>query len=64
MCTMATGAQADSSISERERVLTLLRRHGFNTTSFQALEDGLSYWWHDEDARSGTRRTSTASSSS
>ncbi len=32
------------------RVLALLRRHGFNTTSFQALEDGLEYWWFDEDA--------------
>lgn len=30
---------------DRERVLALLRRHGFNTTSFQALEDGLAYWW-------------------
>ncbi len=27
------------------RVLELLRRHGFNTTSFQALEEGLTYWW-------------------
>jgi phosphatidylglycerol lysyltransferase len=26
-------------------VLELLRRHGFNTTSFQALEDGLVTWW-------------------
>jgi phosphatidylglycerol lysyltransferase len=35
---------------ETTRVLALLRRHGFNTTSFQALEDGITYWWHDEDA--------------
>lgn len=27
------------------RVLELLRRHGFNTTSFQALEEGLDHWW-------------------
>lgn len=31
-------------------MLALLRRHGFNTTSFQALEDGLEYWWFDDDA--------------
>lgn len=35
---------------ERLRVLALVQRHGFNTTSFQALEDGLVYWWHDDDA--------------
>ncbi len=35
---------------ETTRVLALLRRYGFNTTSFQALEDGITYWWHDDDA--------------
>lgn len=50
MPSMATGVDVHTSNGERERVLALLRRHGFNTTSFQALEDGLAYWWHDDDA--------------
>jgi phosphatidylglycerol lysyltransferase len=29
----------------RPRVLALLREHGFNATSFQALEDGFDYWF-------------------
>ncbi len=29
----------------RTRVLGLLRRHGWNTTSFQVLEHGFSYWF-------------------
>lgn len=29
----------------RERVLTQLRAHGWNTTSFQILENGFSYWF-------------------
>src|SRR5690242_3218011 len=40
----------DELAREREQVLALLRRHGFNTTSFQALEDGLAYWWDSPDA--------------
>ena len=31
--------------SERERVLGLLRRHGWNSTSFQVLEQGFAYWF-------------------
>ncbi|MBL8740037.1 MAG: DUF2156 domain-containing protein, partial [Myxococcales bacterium] len=34
--------------SERERVLDLLRRHGWNSTSFQVLEQGFSYWFDPE----------------
>lgn len=30
---------------EPARVLALLRRHGFNTTSFQVLEEGIRYWF-------------------
>ncbi|MBL8859231.1 MAG: DUF2156 domain-containing protein [Planctomycetes bacterium] len=41
---------AQSLATERLRVLQLLRRHGFNTTSFQVLEDGLSYWWDSPEA--------------
>lgn len=39
-----------SVAAEHLRVLQLLRRHGFNTTSFQVLEDGLSYWWDSPEA--------------
>jgi len=31
--------------NDRARVLGLLRRHGYNTTSFQVLEDGIRYWF-------------------
>ncbi|HTF87661.1 MAG TPA: DUF2156 domain-containing protein [Planctomycetota bacterium] len=48
------------NVDERKRVLGLLRRHGFNTTSFQALEDGLSYWWDSEDACVAYADTTTA----
>ena len=34
----------------RERALTLLRRHGWNATSFQILEPGFSYWFDGDDA--------------
>lgn len=32
-------------LDRRPEVLDRLRRHGWNTTSFQALERGLSYWF-------------------
>ena len=35
---------------ERRRVLAVLRRHGWNATSFQVLEPGFHYWFADEDA--------------
>jgi len=35
---------------ERRRVLSVLRRHGWNATSFQVLEPGFRYWFADEDA--------------
>ena len=35
---------------ERERVLELLRRHGWNATSFQTLESDFRYWFHGDDA--------------
>ncbi len=34
-----------SEADERDRVLALLRAHGWNTTSFQVLEHGFSYWF-------------------
>jgi phosphatidylglycerol lysyltransferase len=35
---------------ERRRVLAVLRRHGWNATSFQVLEPGFRYWFADDDA--------------
>ncbi|MDC0679622.1 DUF2156 domain-containing protein [Sorangium atrum] len=36
--------------SDRERVLALLKRHGWNATSFQTLESDFRYWFHGDDA--------------
>lgn len=33
---------------ERERVLELVRKYGFNATSFQTLEDGYRYFFQDD----------------
>lgn len=38
-------AQGDFERSEREHVLTLLKRHGWNATSFQVLDEGFNYWF-------------------
>lgn len=46
----ADSVAATSPRTERARVLELVRRYGFNTTSFQVLEEGLSYWWDSPDA--------------
>jgi len=35
---------------ERARVLALLKRHGWNATSFQILEPGFYYWFDGDDA--------------
>ena len=34
--------------AERERVLDLVRQHGFNATSFQTLEEGYRYFFFGE----------------
>ena len=36
--------------NERLRVLALLKRHGWNATSFQILEPGFRYWFDGDDA--------------
>lgn len=36
--------------AERLRVLALLKRHGWNATSFQILERGFRYWFDTSDA--------------
>jgi len=40
----------DSPDGGRDRVLALLRRHGWNATSFQVLEPGFRYWFAGADA--------------
>ncbi|HVV49316.1 MAG TPA: hypothetical protein VHO06_06645, partial [Polyangia bacterium] len=42
---MTTPADGD-----RQRALALLRRHGWNATSFQILEPGFSYWFDADEA--------------
>ncbi|XXF78792.1 DUF2156 domain-containing protein [Myxococcaceae bacterium GXIMD 01537] len=37
--------QAWDGRAERERVLALLKRHGWNATSFQVLDEGFQYWF-------------------
>lgn len=37
-------------MTDRHRVLALLRRHGWNATSFQALEPDFRYWFDGDDA--------------
>lgn len=37
-----------TAASDRERVLALLRVHGWNSTSFQVLKRGFSYWFDPE----------------
>jgi phosphatidylglycerol lysyltransferase len=41
---------AGGAASQRERLLSLVRRHGWNATSFQVLEPGYRYFFPDEDA--------------
>ncbi|HEY6557461.1 MAG TPA: DUF2156 domain-containing protein [Polyangiaceae bacterium] len=36
--------------TERERVLSLVHRHGWNATAFQTLESGYCYSFHGDDA--------------
>src|SRR5690606_21071121 len=45
---LADAARDEASADPRWRVLELLRRHGWNTTSFQVLERGFAYWFHPD----------------
>jgi phosphatidylglycerol lysyltransferase len=45
-----SGAPPPAPDGERARALALLRRHGWNATSFQILEPGFSYWFDGDDA--------------
>jgi phosphatidylglycerol lysyltransferase len=40
----------DAAALDRDRARDLLRRHGWNATSFQILEPGFSYWFDGDDA--------------
>src|SRR5438093_1404239 len=46
------GSAADS---ERLRVLALLKRYGWNATSFQILEPGFRYWFDERSEETGGR---------
>ncbi len=45
-----TGPNATDAGADRTQALELLRRHGWNTTSFQILEPGFSLWFADDTA--------------
>lgn len=45
---------------ERDRVLALLKRFGWNATSFQILEPGFRYWFDGDDACIGYVDTGSA----
>ncbi|MGH7681798.1 MAG: phosphatidylglycerol lysyltransferase domain-containing protein [Candidatus Eiseniibacteriota bacterium] len=44
-----TPVRAVAGARELERVLTLLKTHGWNSTSFQVLEPGFRYWFDGDD---------------
>src|SRR5437764_15120361 len=47
---MTSVRREDEDDRERDRVLALVRRYGWNTTSFQVLEDGYRYAFFGDDA--------------
>jgi len=47
-------------VEVHERVLELLKRHGWNSTSFQILEAGFRYWFDGDDACVGYVDTGSA----
>src|SRR5678816_3703803 len=49
-CGRATVAGVSMLDAERREVLAVLRRHGWNATSFQVLEPGFRYWFAGADA--------------
>jgi phosphatidylglycerol lysyltransferase len=50
MSSPGQNAPPDADPSVRARVLALVRRHGWNATSFQVLEGGYRYWFEGDDA--------------
>ncbi|HET9625472.1 MAG TPA: phosphatidylglycerol lysyltransferase domain-containing protein [Kofleriaceae bacterium] len=53
-------ARVADGVTDRERVLGLLKRHGWNSTSFQILEPGFRYWFDGDDACVGYVDTGAA----
>jgi phosphatidylglycerol lysyltransferase len=51
---------ADDVGTDQARVLALLKRHGWNATSFQVLEPGFRYWFDGDDACVGYVDTGSA----
>jgi phosphatidylglycerol lysyltransferase len=54
------GGRVHGRADHRARALALLRRHGWNATSFQILEPGFSYWFDGDDACVAYRDTGGA----
>jgi phosphatidylglycerol lysyltransferase len=51
---------AADAVTDQARVLALLKRHGWNSTSFQILESGFRYWFDGDDACVGYVDTGSA----
>jgi phosphatidylglycerol lysyltransferase len=54
------GDRVSEQQEDRWRALALLRRYGWNSTSFQILEPGFRYWFDGDDARVAYRDTGRA----
>lgn len=54
------GAVSPEEVEIRRRVLALIERHGWNSTSFQILEPGFRYWVDGDDACVGYVDTGAA----
>ena len=57
---MEMGDQVSDQQENRWRALALLRRYGWNSTSFQILEPGFRYWFDGDDACVAYRDTGRA----
>src|SRR5690606_39759473 len=53
-------AVSPEEVEIRRRVLGLIQRHGYNSTSFQILEPGFRYWVDGDDACVGYVDTGAA----
>jgi phosphatidylglycerol lysyltransferase len=50
MAVFPSASAGEPAGRDHQRVLALLRRHGWNATSFQTLEPGFRYWFDGPDA--------------
>jgi phosphatidylglycerol lysyltransferase len=53
-------SQVSPTSDDQARALALLKRHGWNSTSFQILEQGFKYWFDGDDACVGYVDTGSA----